>query len=303
MPSLPNQLILELGEVDLNVFWFVKDFGWALCLPHIYTPAAATAIVLGACLFVGRMRWGNNSAQTAHTLAELMWVIGNSAWMISEALYDPGKSGLPWHITPIIRPDKAYYGRGTMACVTILGIAALGLIGFYGSLLMQKCCGNQDSDEEVVWGFIPADAYPRCFILPWILKDVCWCLEHYYLAITFGALALFSLADALRRNWKGFERLALLLISEMFWNIGNAVWMTDELMMDNQAPALRYAPAAVFALITCANIPFSLLAAKVTGRVDDKPSETTPVLSAGKGGLPGGGGVFVADTLANSNSA
>lgn len=301
MPSLSNQLILELGEVDLNIFWFVKDFGWTLCIPHVYIPASTLAILLGSGLLVGQMRWGDKPGHTAHTLAELFWVIGNSVWMMSEALYDDKAPNLPWHFTPIISPDKRKYDTGLLACLIVLAIGALGLLGFYGSLLLQKCCGNQEGDQKMVWGFIPADLYPRAFILPWILKDMFWSKGMFIPGVTCGALAFMSLADALRRNWTGLDRMATLLICEMIWNIGNVVWMWNEIYMKDQVNAARYAAATVFALATFAMAPYTLVAAKVVGRADDKPSETIPVLSAGQG-APSGGGVFVADTPATASS-
>jgi hypothetical protein len=301
MPSLSNHLILELGEADLNIFWFLKDFGWTLCLPHVYIPAAALAILLGACLLVGQMRWGSTAAPAVHTLAELMWVLGNSVWMMSEALYDDNAPELPWRFTPMIRPDKTFYDSGLLACLIILAIGALGLVGFYGSLIMQMCCGNHEGDEEMVLGFIPADVYPRCFILPWILKEMFWVKQMFFPGITCGALAFLVIADALRRSWKGMDRMAIMLACELIWNIGNMVWMWDEVYAEDKVNAARYFAATVFFLATVVMMPHTLIAAKVTGRVDDKPSEKTPVLEAGKG-VPSGGGIFVADTQSSSSS-
>lgn len=307
MPKLSNQVLLELGEVDLNIFWFLKDFGWVLCIPYVYIPAAAMAIFVGAALLAGQMRWGANHAQAVHTLAELLWVVGNSAWMLSEALYDYKAPSLPWHISPLVGSDKPMYMKGTLACSFILGIGALVLVGFYGSLVMQRCCGNQESNQEMVWWFIPADVYCRCFILPWMIKDICWSQSMLIPGSTCGALALMCLGDALRRSWSGLDRSAVLLICEMAWVAGNVAWMWNEIAMKDTVNTVRYGVAALFALITCTTIPYTLLAAKVTGEIGDEVLETTPVLSSGSklSNLSNGkdASVFVPDTSLSSSSA
>lgn len=301
MPSISNQLLLEYAEVDLNLFWFIKDFGWALCIPYVYIPGVSFAILIGTTLVVGHMRWGKKPAHTVHAVAELMWVVGNGVWMMGESLYDDSPPPLPWQFSPLLRPDKAMYDTSLMACTLFLAIGAVGLMGFYGTLIMQRCCGNPDSNEPVVFGFIPADVYSRCFILPWMLKDIFWCKNMFIPSLVCGALALSILADALRRSWGGFDRIAALLICEMAWNFGNIIWMVDEVALSDTVVMLRYVAAFLFAVAFICSLPHALFVAKVKGDdLGEKPSEETP-LTAGKGAT-GGGGVFVADTPASASN-
>lgn len=300
MPTISNEKLLEFGDVDLNLFWFIKDLGWALCIPHVYIPGAGVAILLAATLVVGHMRWGTKPAHTVHTIADLVWIVANVSWMMGEALYDDNPPALPWHFSPLVRPDKSNYDTAVMGCIILLFIGVLGLIGFYGTLIMQRCCGNPDPNEAVVFGFIPSDVYSRCFILPWMLKDLFWCKNMFIPSLTFGLLACSMLVDALRRSWAGFDRIGALLICEIVWNIGNILWMVDEVALTDKVVMLRYVAAALFIVALLVSLPHTLFAAKVRGDdLSEKPSEATP-LTSGKGAT-GGGGVFVADTPAGSS--
>ena len=71
--------------------WLLKDVGWVLLLWPVGWSAAALALATeSARLWVS---WTEESIGVrAHTLAALLWLLGNAFWMSGELLFDEARA-------------------------------------------------------------------------------------------------------------------------------------------------------------------------------------------------------------------
>jgi len=251
-------------------FWLLKDAGWCLLLPEVSFPAALAAICLEthALLF----RWGTDTAVLrVHGVAVVLWLLGNSTWMVFELLFSPSTGQgrhFPWYSGPMVTESESLYNIGCIWSSVLFGGALALLLGFYAQAAMELRRSSQavqmdnpqdavefdsDEQEELVFGLLTPEVYQWAFIGPWILKDVFWNMEWLTPALVCSAVVVVLIIDYLRRF-----RL-LLKVAELFWVAGNTIWIVGELGLKDAAVWPRVAAAsALLGGLAMSVVAFSL---------------------------------------------
>jgi len=243
--------------------WLLKDLGWAMLCGFIAWPAALAAVVLQAQDVLAH--WDSAPlAELAHSLATLGWMMGSSIWMTAQLLFEPEvhrSRTSPWYSGSIFAGSADHYRLGVHMMQAVDVLTLLGLATFYffhisgrpfssissifkwtssdptGDLIRQRRAsleGEKASSQELgesqglVFGMLSPEIYAKVFIVPWILKDLFWCLRSFISAIVCIFLVTVMMADYL---WlfKKWKNLALLL-----WTTGSAVWLSNDLIMHEQ---------------------------------------------------------------------
>jgi len=180
--------------------WLLKDLGWVLVIPFICLPAAAFAILFTLYILYQSL-WTNRSSSIVLLVAELLWLLGNSAWMLSEMLWDLTPDHLPWSFAPLIPGgDEALYDRGSLLALVLfsLGLVVI-LVALVVLCIRQWCLSDAHQRAYYVFGLVSEESYSRSFITFWIAKDMFWTLEAYRAALAMGILALCVVLDSARR--------------------------------------------------------------------------------------------------------
>ncbi|CAK0842380.1 unnamed protein product [Prorocentrum cordatum] len=151
------------------------DAGWCLLLPEVSFPAALAAICLEthALLF----RWGTDTAVLrVHGVAVVLWLLGNSTWMVFELLFSPSTGQgrhFPWYSGPMVTESESLYNIGCIWSSVLFGGALALLLGFYAQAAMELRRSSQavqmdnpqdavefdsDEQEELVFGLLTPEA-------------------------------------------------------------------------------------------------------------------------------------------------
>jgi len=275
--------------------WLVKDLGWALlCGPLAWTAALAG---LGLQVNDALNRWGSASVgEWAHCLATIAWLLGSSIWMTAQLLFEPtihkGRSS-PWYSGAIFHPSADAYNFGLFVMQAIHVATLIGLAIFYtastkaewlshfslkesgikgltptGELLRQRKAGHtipteKTVPEALVFGVLTPEVYAKIFIVPWILKDLFWCNEHFILSMICMLLVTVLMADylCLFMKWKN--------LATLLWTTGSAVWISNDLIMREQEIWPLLLAILFFAVGT-----FILSAVLITGVRDSESRRT-----------------------------
>lgn len=248
-------------EADLLLLWLLKDLGWVLIIPVLCLFPATIAVGLSSYI-VWRYWRASRSFDFAHCLLTHVWLCGNYVWMVADCLFDDPPSALPYKFTPIIRGHRpqlsALYHRGATVALIIFALGLLFIVGYYFSLLVWR---RRALQEPLRWGFIPEDGYHHLFVTFWVLKDLCWCLvsgwgakelwlRHlYWVGIVSGLFTLACVIDAGRRFPE--SRDVVFYAVEALWIIGNCCWMTEEILLQDSLPSLRFFSAALLLFGAC----------------------------------------------------
>lgn len=237
--------------------WMVKDLGWAL----LCGPVAWLAAVVGLGLQVNDAlnRWSTASVgEWVHCLAFIAWLLGSSVWMTSQLLFEPsihkGRTS-PWYSGALFGPsaDAYFFGSFLMQAIHIATLVGLAL--FYaasskadwvsqlsfkdiglsptGELLRQRKADlsnprEKAASDSLIFGVLTPEVYSKVFIVPWIMKDVFWCNGHFVAAMICMLLVTVLMADylCLFMRWKN--------VASLLWTTGSAVWISHDLIMQEQ---------------------------------------------------------------------
>lgn len=252
-------------EVAVLCAWLMKDFAWVLLFHVLAWPAALTAISLQSHTLM--LEWKTSSnGYLVHSMAALMWIVGNSFWMTSEMLWDTTTSFdpitkhsvFPWHAGPLAGANVQAMSTGVRYAQAIFISALVMLSAFYlasatgwGSASATTSMNPQDDGEAsaqqsapLVWGFLTAEVYAIIYIGPWLLKDLCWTFEAFYPALCCSAITLALMFDCLRRFGSAVSAV------EIMWVFGNTIWIIAELGIKTPALAPRVV-AGSFLLLGC----------------------------------------------------
>jgi len=220
-------------------------------IPFICLPAAAFAILFTLYILYQSL-WTNRSSSIVLLVAELLWLLGNSAWMLSEMLWDLTPDHLPWSFAPLIPGgDEALYDRGSLLALVLfsLGLVVI-LVALVVLCIRQWCLSDAHQRAYYVFGLVSEESYSRSFITFWIAKDMFWTLEAYRAALAMGILALCVVLDSARRfrakNPPDTYSVCLMMV-EMLWILGNTIWMTEEVPLKEMHPILRMVSGGLFA--------------------------------------------------------
>ena len=103
-----NALVGELGVLC----WLLKDAFWVVLCPYVCIPAALSAISIETYyLFQSWPTLGRQ--QQMHTLAVLLWLLGNFTWMCGELLFAPSEGAgrhFPWFHGPLVAASEEING-------------------------------------------------------------------------------------------------------------------------------------------------------------------------------------------------
>jgi hypothetical protein len=233
--------------------WLVKDMGWIL----LCGPIAWLGAVVGLTVQVNDAlnRWGSASVgEWAHCLAAISWLLGSSTWMTAQLLFEPNIHKFrasPWYSGAIFSPNADAYNFGSFVMQAIHIATLVGLSIFYvasaradwlsqftfaqtgvsglsptGELLKQrKVTQSEKPSEALIFGVLKPEVYSKIFIVPWILKDLFWCNEHFVLSMICMLLVTVLMADylCLFMKWKN--------LAALLWTTGSAVWISNDLIM------------------------------------------------------------------------
>lgn len=277
--------------------WLLKDAAWVTLLPTAAFLAAFAAILVESHSFIMRFHV-ETTAQRVHGAATFVWLFGNTVWMVSEFLFEPVTepgSQMPWYDAPLAVSSLLAYNGGLHIArgILIAGLALLAL--FYAKSATESprldvdsavtenpqettaSANPQDQDVEgkdvpqpLVFGICSPEVYQWIFIGPWILKDIFWSLEMFWPAMTCGLVVLALTADCVFR-FGGF-----ILSAEVFWVIGNMVWIYGELVLQDTEHWPRFSSASFMGLgILCV-----LSALRQTWKLDASDGETAHLLGA-----------------------
>jgi len=257
--------------------------GWALLCGFVAWPAAIAALVLQAHdLF---QQWESVPlAEWLHSAATLGWLLGSSAWMTAQLLFETEvhKSRIsPWYSGSIFTANADHYHVGVYLMQAIDVTVLLALMLFYASSsvdgrvrasaaslltwrspnptseVIRRRSAEYDSagasseslgasnTQVLVFGVMAPEVYSKIFIVPWILKDLFWCARSFIPAILCILLVTVLMADYLCL-FKKWKNLAMLL-----WTTGSAVWLCNDLVMHEQEIWPLLVSILTFAVGTC----------------------------------------------------
>jgi len=256
------------------ISWLVKDLAWVLLCGEVTHPAAAAAL----CLELGCVawRWGAESTvMRVHSLAVLVWLLGNVMWMTLEFRALPSQVGwfaFPWYHGPVTSSQKYYDARLVYAQgVFVFGLALLGCLyawcglGYLRGRLAARTPEQQSqppgeaggsaeglaapSYRKLVWGVMSKEVYLCLFIGPWLLKDFFWTLEMYRPSILCGLAVVLLLVKNVKVGGPAY-------LAELAWVMGNLIWLSAESLLGDGycwprlLAALALATGIVFVVVT-----------------------------------------------------
>mmetsp|Transcript_23625 Transcript_23625/g.52376 ORF Transcript_23625/g.52376 Transcript_23625/m.52376 type:complete len:299 (+) Transcript_23625:169-1065(+) len=246
---------LQLEDASF-LCWLLKDAGWVLLCPQISLPAAMGAILLESHDM--KLRWHcERPAEQVHSLAALIWLLGNAVWMASELCLLPSPEEgrhFPWYQAAILRDDAASYNAGQAVAQLFFGCGISMLIVFYlcswrwmrqwpqsgGDLEgLRRPIAHDDEPAALIWGIVTAEVYTSVFIGPWILTDIFWSLDLTWLSLLSAVIAMCFVGDCLRRFG------GPLFFAELLWLIANAIWIFSEEALGDAFRSPRIAGAAM----------------------------------------------------------
>jgi len=234
-------------EMAVLISWLMKDFSWVLMLAPICWTAALSAIVFQFHSIA--LEWNTSSnGVNVHSVAGLLWIVGNAIWMTSELLWDPEtsydrvskRSIFPWHDGPLAGQSIPAYTTGLQIAQCVFISALVMQLIFYvvsaiGLRSSESTAGGstnpQDDDTEenvrqpepLVFGCMTQQVYMMIYIGPWILKDFFWTLELLYPALVCSVIVFSLMVDNYRRFGSPVSPV------EMFWVCANTIWIISEL--------------------------------------------------------------------------
>jgi len=267
---------------DVSLFaWLLKDLGWVLVCAPVCLPAAFVAIAAESW----GLRWEWASASSGirvHSIAELLWLIGNAVWVTAELLYDHKEFMFPWYSGPLLGPDEQRYYLGSRVALGFYLIGLAALAGFYAFTLASGARSSVENrgearnelppGREQVFGGLSMELYSRIFIGPWIAKDAFWNLEFPVCTLLCGAIVFVLVMDYMRRAGQ------LHFVAELLWVCGNIIWAYTELVLKEKR-RLRLLAAAFLAAGLVATVA-SGASARLQKGAEDK-GEHRPLVAKG----------------------
>jgi len=242
-----GKLPFETSELVILVGWILKDLGWVSLCAYVAWPAALAALVVEVRYLASKWQ-GTTWGLRVHGCAEVCWMLGNAAWMVSEFMFDPERQPgrrMPWFTGPMLGASRESYAMSVVASRVCLGAGLGMLLAFYGLCMMGalpwassaaerirlSSRGTEPSDEDhgLVFGRIPRELYAHMFIGPWIAKDLAWTLELKLPILLFGLITAALILDCLRRF--GGE----VFMAELLWVGGNCAWVWCEVWQQDLA--------------------------------------------------------------------
>jgi len=254
-PSLTTGMVLAQPDPDRIeaaqlIAWLLKDLGWVLVVPFISLPAAAFAILSSTYILYHSFRTDRSSTSVL-LVAELLWLLGNSAWMLSEMLWDLTPDDLPWSFAPVIQgSNKALYDKGVLFTLALFRLGLFVILVAFVVLCIRQCYLSDAHQRSCyVFGLVSEKTYSRSFVALWIAKDMFWVLEDYRMALAMGVLALCVVFDSARRfraKDPPDTHSAYLMVVEMLWILGNIIWMSEFIPLKMIHPVLRMVSVGLF---------------------------------------------------------
>lgn len=125
------------SELVCLLCWQLKDLGWVLfCAPLAWTGALLALIVQSRDLL--QQLESTTRPELAHSMAAMAWLFGNVVWMTAQLLFDPivhkGRRS-PWYGGALLSTSADNYDIGTALMRMIDGLALMGLLLFYASVV------------------------------------------------------------------------------------------------------------------------------------------------------------------------
>lgn len=275
MPDWQDAAILAFVSHDL--FWITRT-------PSLGVPAVLACVGLQAGITVSRIQAGGFGL--ANEFAVLIWLLGGVTWTCSEFLWDGhAPAGFLKDSRALVGLDKAYYYPITMTLAVVLmaaGAVALVVIHLTRWALFVRQERKKAVQAEVLTRplmqcdpplteasteipgpvrCLPLPIYAELFLLPWIFMDTSWALANvldlwkipqpaglFWFTSFVGYAAIIIQADCIRRMWAAKQRRdAIIGAAEWLWVAGNIVWLTEDMLTDDNCTPAKHAAAGIFA--------------------------------------------------------
>jgi len=250
--------ISRLWSIALLAF-VLHDLGWILLKPSLALPACLFGIVILAVIFKAQFRTGSRFDKAVVCTA-LGWLVGNLFWNFAEFVWEEdepaGSLRKIKFFRELNRNSQDMYATfmWTAAAIMMLSLACF-------LIYCVVNCGrlsDQSDDRRMVCRIMPEQIYLELTLIPWVIMDSGWTVAvllqvqigndaldvNSLLLISSigGVVAILMEADCARRRWKAGDRSdALLYIGELFWVLGNTIWMLEDVFTghgeDDYAPA------------------------------------------------------------------
>jgi len=264
----------------------LMDVGWVLKMPLLGFAALLVSFCVQSCVVSSSFAAGG--LHRAHSLALLCWIVGVAFWMGGELEWDDGApAGFlsnvwiladinPWWYGFVVGTSSLtlwvtfgalalfYYLRYPVHCkypqqtVGARKLAVLSVSPTY-SASVRSSPSMSDASEA-------AELHSEAWTVPWLLMEACWTVcnfqmirkqlsaQWFWLGITAGMVAIFLCVDTLA-GMRAREEYQLLTLrfAELFWLLGNVVWLLNDIITGDEALLGRAAAVGLFIIgIGCA---------------------------------------------------
>lgn len=283
VPSVGTWTFFEKYSIQVQFLgvlaWQLKDLCWVLlCWPLAWTAVVVAVCIEGAVL---RAQWRNMApAVRVHGLAVGLWIVGNGVWMTAELLFEPSVASeagrvFPWFQGPLDGSNEGAYNTGVGLARFFMGVDLVMLATFYTACALgivpedqeHTPVGEEQFSEPLVFGCFSSEAYRGAFVTPWVLKDLFWTFDSLGPALCCAFVVIILVSDYLRRFG------GLTYAAELFWVVGNTVWILAELQ-DQDA---EHYPRLLAAWILAIGVIVTVLALFQSKHPADKVSEKQPI--------------------------